>query len=181
MTAVVAVGDFVAIRSMRILALLLLLIVLSLSSLQVASGWLLISPLLLPRTILIQVSSPPSYFSNTSNCTPKSIISRSFQTILFQSKNNNQNVDDGDEDKNSDDSNSNNSDVNKLVSEVKEVEWGVSYIGGDPCGSKYNDDPFDANKSSSSNSNSNFKPGLPDDMKARIQALAEQKLRQREQ
>ena len=23
-------------------------------------------------------------------------------------------------------------------------EWGVSYIGGDPCGSKYNTDPFDA-------------------------------------
>lgn len=24
------------------------------------------------------------------------------------------------------------------------AEYGVSYIGGDPCGSKYNDDPFDA-------------------------------------
>jgi hypothetical protein len=24
-----------------------------------------------------------------------------------------------------------------------EAEYGVSYIGGDPCGSKYNDDPFD--------------------------------------
>lgn len=23
------------------------------------------------------------------------------------------------------------------------AEYGVSYIGGDPCGSKYNDDPFD--------------------------------------
>ena len=48
----------------------------------------------------------------------------------------------------------------------KEVEWGVSYIGGDPCGSKLNDDPFDTKSS---------KPGLPDDMKARIEALAERK------
>mmetsp|Transcript_26866 Transcript_26866/g.63123 ORF Transcript_26866/g.63123 Transcript_26866/m.63123 type:complete len:141 (+) Transcript_26866:60-482(+) len=50
------------------------------------------------------------------------------------------------------------------------VEWGVSYIGGDPCGSKYNSDPFDKNPSD--------KPGLPDDMKARIAALAEKKLRE---
>lgn len=27
------------------------------------------------------------------------------------------------------------------------AEYGISYIGGDPCGSKYNDDPFDAAKS----------------------------------
>ena len=45
-------------------------------------------------------------------------------------------------------------------------EYGVSYIGGDPCGSKYNDDPFDVKPS---------KPGFPDDMKARIEALAEKK------
>ena len=172
MTAVAVVGNFVAVRR-RILALLLL-IVLSLSILQVASGWLLLSPLLLPKTTTIKISSSSSsslYLSNTIS-TQKSITSRSFPTLLFQSKNNNQNID-GDEDKNSNDDDSNNSDV-KLLSEVKEVEWGVSYIGGDPCGSKYNDDPFDANKSSSN------KPGFPDDMKARIQALAEQKLRERE-
>ena len=172
MTAVAVVGNFVAVRR-RILALLLL-IVLSLSILQVASGWLLLSPLLLPKTTTIKISSLSSsslYLSNTISA-QKSITSRSFPTLLFQSKNNNQNVD-GDEDKNSNDDDSNNSDV-KLISEVKEAEWGVSYIGGDPCGSKYNDDPFDANKSSSN------KPGFPDDMKARILALAEQKLRERE-
>ena len=172
MTAVAVVGNFVAVRR-RILALLLL-IVLSLSILQVASGWLLLSPLLLPKTTKIKISSPSSsslYFSNTIS-TQKSITSRSFPTLLFQSKNNNQNVD-GDEDNDSNDDDSNNSDV-ILFSEVKNAEWGVSYIGGDPCGSKYNDDPFDANKSSSN------KPGFPDDMKARIQALAEQKLRERE-
>jgi len=45
-------------------------------------------------------------------------------------------------------------------------EYGVSYIGGDPCGSKYNDDPFDTQVT---------KPGMPDDMKARIKALAHKK------
>mmetsp|Transcript_8307 Transcript_8307/g.20527 ORF Transcript_8307/g.20527 Transcript_8307/m.20527 type:complete len:129 (-) Transcript_8307:143-529(-) len=50
------------------------------------------------------------------------------------------------------------------------VEWGVSYIGGDPCGSKYNSDPFDKKPSD--------KPGMPDDMKARIAALAQKKLRE---
>ena len=50
-----------------------------------------------------------------------------------------------------------------------EQQWGKSYIGGDPCGSKYNDDPFDAA--------STTKPGLPDDMKARIEAMAKQKLK----
>ena len=174
MTAVAVVGNFVAVRR-RILALLLL-IVLALSILQVASGWLLLSPLLLPKTTTIKISSSSSsssslYLSSTIN-TQKCITSRSFPTLLFQSKNNNQNVD-GDEDENSNDDDSNNSDE-KLISEVNEIEWGVSYIGGDPCGSKYNDDPFDANKSSSN------KPGFPDDMKARIQALAEKKLRERE-
>ncbi len=48
--------------------------------------------------------------------------------------------------------------------------YGVSFIGGDPCGSKYNDDPFDATKEAA------FKPGFPDDMKARIEALAAKKL-----
>lgn len=51
------------------------------------------------------------------------------------------------------------------------TEWGVSYIGGDPCGSKYNNDPFDSKPS---------RPGFPDDMKARIEALAEQKRRESE-
>ena len=51
----------------------------------------------------------------------------------------------------------------------QEPQFGVSYIGGDPCGSKYNNDPFDEKVA---------KPGLPDDMKARIQALAEKKMRE---
>ncbi len=50
------------------------------------------------------------------------------------------------------------------------ASYGVSFIGGDPCGSKYNDDPFDATKEAA------FKPGFPDDMKARIEALAAKKL-----
>lgn len=50
------------------------------------------------------------------------------------------------------------------------VEWGVSYIGGDPCGSKYNTDPFYKNPSD--------KPGMPDDMKARIEALAQKRLQE---
>ena len=53
-----------------------------------------------------------------------------------------------------------------------EVEWGVSYIGGDPCGSKYNNDPFDTKPS---------KPGFPDDMKARIEAMAEAKRKEMEE
>lgn len=47
------------------------------------------------------------------------------------------------------------------------VEWGVSFIGGDPCGSKYNNDPFDKQVQ---------KPGMPDDMKARIAAGAARRL-----
>ncbi|KAL3795508.1 hypothetical protein ACHAW5_011308 [Stephanodiscus triporus] len=43
--------------------------------------------------------------------------------------------------------------------------YGVSYIGGDPCGSKYNEDPFDV-----ASTESPFKPGIPDDMKDRIAA-----------
>lgn len=52
----------------------------------------------------------------------------------------------------------------------RSATFGVSFIGGDPCGSKYNDDPFDATKEAA------FKPGFPDDMKARIEALAAKKL-----
>ena len=48
------------------------------------------------------------------------------------------------------------------------VEYGVSYIGGDPCDSKYNTDPFDVKVT---------KPGMPDDMKSRIQALANKKIK----
>mmetsp|Transcript_30633 Transcript_30633/g.64173 ORF Transcript_30633/g.64173 Transcript_30633/m.64173 type:complete len:141 (+) Transcript_30633:150-572(+) len=50
--------------------------------------------------------------------------------------------------------------------------YGVSYIGGDPCGSKYNDDPFDDKAS--------FKPGLPESMKDRIAALAAKRLEEAE-
>ena len=49
--------------------------------------------------------------------------------------------------------------------------YGVSYIGGDPCGSKYNDDPFVA-------STEEFKPGLPGNMKDRIEAMAAAKLQE---
>lgn len=53
------------------------------------------------------------------------------------------------------------------------ASFGVSYIGGDPCGSKYNNDPFDATKEETA-----FKPGFPDDMKDRIAALAAKKLKE---
>ncbi|KAL7464445.1 hypothetical protein ACHAXS_004782 [Conticribra weissflogii] len=52
------------------------------------------------------------------------------------------------------------------------TEFGISYIGGDPCGSKYNDDPFDA-----TSDNQSFKPGFPDDMKDRIEAMARERLK----
>jgi len=57
-------------------------------------------------------------------------------------------------------------DIDETTEKPFKAEYGVSYIGGDPCGSKYNDDPFDAQVT---------KPGMPDDMKARIKALAEKK------
>lgn len=53
-----------------------------------------------------------------------------------------------------------------------EIKWGESYIGGDPCGSKYNNDPHAMEIS---------KPGMPEDMKARIQKMAEEKLRQQQE
>jgi hypothetical protein len=60
--------------------------------------------------------------------------------------------------------------VKKL--DAKDAVYGVSYIGGDPCGSKYNTDPFhDEPKDDNS-----FKPGLPDDMRNRIATLAAEKL-----
>jgi hypothetical protein len=52
-----------------------------------------------------------------------------------------------------------------------EPQYGVSFIGGDPCGSKLNDDPHDVKMQ---------KPGMPDDMKARIQALTEKRKREEE-
>ena len=52
--------------------------------------------------------------------------------------------------------------------------YGVSYIGGDPCGSKYNDDPFDAAAQIT-------KPGMPDDAKERIRLLAEKMKRKQEE
>mmetsp|Transcript_43328 Transcript_43328/g.44017 ORF Transcript_43328/g.44017 Transcript_43328/m.44017 type:complete len:146 (+) Transcript_43328:84-521(+) len=91
---------------------------------------------------------------------------------------------DNNNDNNDDDETTTNDKTAEIIVEVEEaeVEWGVSYIGGDPCGSKYNNDPFDAsNKSSSTgtgDNNTSSKPGMPDDMKARIQALAEKKLRE---
>jgi hypothetical protein len=54
--------------------------------------------------------------------------------------------------------------------------YGVSYIGGDPCGSKYNDDPFDAAARSESS-----RPGMPDDAKERIRLLAEKMKRKQEE
>ena len=62
---------------------------------------------------------------------------------------------------------------NESENESTDTSFGVSYIGGDPCGSKYNSDPFDASKENA------FKPGFPDDMKARIAALAAKKLEER--
>ena len=56
---------------------------------------------------------------------------------------------------------------------IPQANYGVSFMGGDPCGSKYNDDPFDATKDKN--------PGIPDDVKARIAALAEQKKKEMEQ
>ena len=50
--------------------------------------------------------------------------------------------------------------------------YGDSFIGGDPCGSKYNTDPHDAKVE---------KPGMPDSMKARIQFLVDQKTKKEEE
>jgi hypothetical protein len=60
-------------------------------------------------------------------------------------------------------------DDDEVNSDSTAVEWGVSFIGGDPCGSKYNNDPFAADVQ---------KPGMPDDMKARIAALAAKRLKE---
>ena len=52
--------------------------------------------------------------------------------------------------------------------EAPDPRYGISYIGGDPCGSRYNDDPHDAKVE---------RPGMPDDMKARIEAMAAERTR----
>lgn len=61
---------------------------------------------------------------------------------------------------------------NEQLADDSNVEWGVSFIGGDPCGSKYNTDPHDVKVT---------KPGMPDDMKARIAALAAEKLKKQQE
>ena len=66
--------------------------------------------------------------------------------------------------------------LNKDKDKFQDIEYGVSYIGGDPCGSKYNDDPFDA-----TSNRSTVSPGFPIDMKKRIEALAEQIKQQKQQ
>ena len=65
---------------------------------------------------------------------------------------------------------SNNLIQDNITTKQSTAVYGVSYIGGDPCGSKYNDDPFDATTKEDA-----FKPGLPDRMKDRIAALAAKK------
>ena len=73
---------------------------------------------------------------------------------------------------NSKDDDDDSKDSNNIVN-IDNVEpravYGVSYIGGDPCGSKYNDDPFDAAAVQGDSS----RPGMPDDAKERIRLLAE--------
>ena len=65
-----------------------------------------------------------------------------------------------------DDDNNDDSTTTDLLLDVT-PQYGISYIGGDPCGSRYNDDPFDVQVQ---------KPGMPDSMKARIQALVDKKV-----
>ena len=69
-------------------------------------------------------------------------------------------------------SQSSQSDIVNIDNVEPQALYGVSYIGGDPCGSKYNDDPFDAAVQIT-------KPGMPDDAKERIRLLAE-KLKRKE-
>ena len=97
--------------------------------------------------------STPNQFLDQRNV--RSRLSR--ETILFGSKH-----------KTDDDTDSHDQTAeikDELISTPTTAAYGVSYIGGDPCGSKYNDDPFDASKDVS-------KPGMPDAMKDRIAALA---------
>lgn len=63
--------------------------------------------------------------------------------------------------------------IGKSESKQSSAAFGVSFIGGDPCGSKYNDDPFDASKDV-------VKPGMPDEMKDRIAAMAAEMLKKQQ-
>ncbi|KAL3797049.1 hypothetical protein ACHAWO_006685 [Cyclotella atomus] len=63
--------------------------------------------------------------------------------------------------------------INKSDSNQPSAAFGVSFIGGDPCGSKYNDDPFGASKDV-------VKPGMPDEMKDRIAAMAAELLKKQQ-
>ena len=81
---------------------------------------------------------------------------------------------------NSKDDDDDSKDSNNIVN-IDNVEpravYGVSYIGGGPCGSKYNDDPFDAAAVQGDSS----RPGMPDDAKERIRLLAERMKRKQEE
>jgi len=80
-----------------------------------------------------------------------------------------------DQDGKADDDSSSGTVVNVDNVEPRAV-YGVSYIGGDPCGSKYNDDPFDA-----AAAQGGARPGMPDDAKERIRLLAEKMKRKQQQ
>ena len=94
---------------------------------------------------------------------------RSFPILLAAT------TDSGDADvANKDDKDSNN--IVNIDNVEPRAVYGVSYIGGDPCGSKYNDDPFDAAAQSDRS-----RPGMPDDAKERIRLLAERMKRRQEE
>jgi len=186
-TKLVVVSDFAVLHRKSIYTLMMLLVqvvvvIFLMASLPMANGWgCLHKTTFSATTTRIPISLLPSSSSSSSR-------SRS-PSLLFHSKNKNQNVVQDKKNENSnnndnDDENTTNDKTAEIIVEVEEaeVEWGVSYIGGDPCGSKYNNDPFDANNKSPStgtgDNNISSKPGMPDDMKARIQALAEKKLRE---
>ena len=75
-----------------------------------------------------------------------------------------------------DDDDSKDSNIVNIDNVEPRAVYGVSYIGGDPCGSKYNDDPFDAAAQSDSS-----RPGMPDDAKERIRLLAEKMKKKQEE
>ena len=81
---------------------------------------------------------------------------------------------DGTSNSSTDDEPQSQADIVNMDNVEPQAVYGVSYIGGDPCGSKYNDDPFDAAAQIT-------KPGMPDDAKERIRMLAEQMKRKQEE
>lgn len=163
--------------SLLLLELIVLFLV-TMTNLRMTNSWCFLSPLLSSSSSFSSSSSSRISKHNGRILAPSSLWSSPLSSSknLSNSKSNNSDNEVDDINYNDNSNNGNNSDDDVNQGKV-EVEWGVSYIGGDPCGSKYNDDPFDT--SSNRNGNSD-KPGLPDDMKKRIQALAEQKLRKRE-